>query len=309
MSWPLEGDTDIDVFETGGGVDVITSGRGGRGREPRRISTGAGRDTIWYGGTAAGALLDNGPDRDSLTWSSHGPASSSSTTSLAGPASAADGALLDAVDGFSMRVSRRATSPSSAPTRTKTSLSTAPSATWPRPQRLHGWRRRQRPPRELPSRSVDLGEGYDSLTYLACHRAYVSLAVSAECLQRRCRAVHSPRGDRVLPRPDGRRSHRRGELTAPIASRPCRRTSWSAAVAAPTTCSPWGPDHAGHRRPRRRPDQGRRPRGVILNGGRGADVLRGDSGPDQLRGDLGRDVAWGQQGKDECKTEVRHGCE
>ena len=50
-------------------------------------------------------------------------------------------------------------------------------------------------------------------------------------------------------------------------------------------------------------------RGVILNGGRGADVLRGDRGPDQLRGDLGRDVAWGQQGKDECKTEVRHGCE
>ena len=33
----------------------------------------------------------------------------------------------------------------------------------------------------LPA-NVDLGDGYDTLTYLACHRAYVALAVSAECL-------------------------------------------------------------------------------------------------------------------------------
>ena len=69
----------------------------------------------------------------------------------------------------------------------------------------------------LPA-SVDLGEGYDSLTYLACHRAYVSLAVSAECLTSDGRrGLHGPRGDRVLPRPDGRTASPSREPTAPTA--------------------------------------------------------------------------------------------
>ena len=82
-----------------------------------------------------------------------GRATSSSTTSLAGPASGA-ARCSPGRPSTGSRCARpgEARSPSSAPTRTRTSTLTAPSATWPRRPDLHGRRRRQRRPRELPAR-------------------------------------------------------------------------------------------------------------------------------------------------------------
>lgn len=311
MSWPPEGDTDIDVFQTGGGVDVITSGAAGVANHDS-ISTGAGSDSIWYGGTAAGALLDNGPTADSLylvePWTgelvvdnvarraSIGGSTVLSWTSLAGfsmravPGSRVTFVGSDADEALALHGSVRDLAAHAA-------VSTGRGDDI---VRLEDY---------LPS-SVDLGEGYDSLTYLACHRAYVSVAVSAECLGRggeelstALAGIESFHGETAngLTVQGSDQADRITAIATYVLVRSGRGADRVHARGARTT------QVVGGRGADRIKGLGRR--GVVLHGGRGADVLRGDRGPDELSGDLGRDVAWGQLGEDECEAEVRHGCE
>ena len=311
MSWPLEGDTDIDVFQTGGGVDVITSGAAGVANHDS-ISTGAGSDSIWYGGTAAGALLDNGPTADSLylvePWTGE-----LVVDNVARRASIGGSTVLSwtSVDGFSMRAAPggHVTFIGSDADEDLALYGSVRDLAAPAAVSTGGGDDSVRLENYLPS-SVDLGEGYDSLTYLACHRAYVSLAVSAECLGRDGVELST-----ALAGIESFHGQTANGLTVEGSDRADRITALSTYV---LVRSDRGADHVFARGARITQVHGGRgndrikgvgDRGVILNGGRGADVLRGDRGPDQLRGDLGRDVAWGQQGKDECKTEVRHGCE
>ena len=178
-----------------------------------------------------------------------------------------------------------ATSPSSAPTRDEDAQHlTAPSATWPRPPRSRPAAATTASACEnyLPA-SVDLGDGYDSLTYLACHRAYVALDVSAECLTA-ATVPRSPRPSRASSPSTAARptvSPCKG-ATAPSGSRRLPGTSWSASGPGADRVFAFGgriTQVIGGRGDDRIKGVGRR--GVILNGGRGADVLRGDSGPDR----------------------------
>ena len=313
LSWPLEGDTDVDVFQTGGGVDVITSGAA-RGREPRQHLDGR-RQRQHLVQRCRGRWPSSTTVRPQTpcTWSSHGRASSSSTTSLAGPVSAAARCSPGRPStGSRCALFPAATSPSSAPTRTSdlALYGSVRDLAAPAAVSTGGGDDSVRLENYLPS-SVDLGEGV-RLPHLPGLPPRLRLAGRLRRMPGQRAVSRCPRPSRGSSPSTARRptaSPSRG-VTAPIASLPCRSTSWSAAIVAPTTCSPVG--HGSRRSTGGRGNdriKGVGDRGVILNGGRGADVLRGDRGPDQLRGDLGRDVAWGQQGKDECKTEVRHGCE
>ena len=254
------------------------------------------------------------------TWSSHGRASSSSTTSLAVPASAGSTVLSwTSVDGFSMRAAPAATSPSSAPTRdeeTSPPLRLRP-ATWPRPTAgLHGWRRRQRPTSELPAQPASTSVRATTPPDLPwpatapTSRWPSPQNAWAETVVELSTALA---GDRVLPRPQTANG-----LTVE-GSRP--RRSHHGPVDQYVT----GPQRSGadHVFARRGPDHagpwtaaattGSRSvgdRGVILNGGRGADVLRGDRGPDPAPGRPRTGRRRGaSRARTECKTEVRHSCE
>ncbi len=170
----------------GRGLDQIFSGTTTPGVENHDIvSTGDGPDIVHYYG-AAGEAIDNGagvPDLLHLTaaWQGH-----LTIDNAARRASVGDQTALTwtSVDEFGTRVDPG--SPVSfvgtdadeginiSGTVVDLASSTATIATG-------GGDDNVRLENYLPA-LVDAGPGYDSLTYVACHRAYVAMAVSAECL-------------------------------------------------------------------------------------------------------------------------------
>ena len=148
-------DTELDVFETRGGDDWITS-RGARGRDRRRHLDGRGPRHPHATGVPRAVPVDNGPDPDVLLLIGLPGRATSSSTTVTRRATIGDGTVLTwtAVDTFSMRaLDRGSPSPSSAPTRDE-SLNVSQHR--PRPGRADPdhdrRRRRQRRPRELPAR-------------------------------------------------------------------------------------------------------------------------------------------------------------
>jgi Ca2+-binding RTX toxin-like protein len=312
-SWEPNGaDTEVDVFDTHGGDDRLTSGSGAPGVENDDvISTGTGRDTIIYRGAAGGAV-DNGPDSDVLFLSAAWPGDLTIDNRTRRASVGTQTALSwTAVDSFSTRVDPES-SVSFHGTNADEELNvsgTVLDLAMPTQIVTGGGDDRVGLENYLPA-NVGLGDGYDTLTYLACHRAYVALAVSAECLTAGGAEVST-----ALAGVEYFHGSTADGLTVQGSDRAERISALARYV---LVYGGPGADRVfafggritqvnGGRGDDRIKGVGRR--GVILNGGRGADVLRGDSGPDQLHGDLGQDVAWGQRGKDECDAEVRHFCE
>ena len=150
----------------------------------------------------------------------------------------------------------------------------------------------------LPA-SVDLGEGDDSLSFAACHRAYVTLDVSAECLTADGRELSTALAgiesfvgssvDGLTVRGTDRADHitilarhvlvRSGPGADDVYA-DGENTVEVVGAAAPTSFSVYAPD------------------GAILRGGWGDDVLDGSAGADTLLGGPGTDMAYGRQGRD-----------
>jgi Ca2+-binding RTX toxin-like protein len=306
----VNGDTEVDVIETKGGDDQIASGSAGVANQDV-ISTGAGQDGVFYWGAAGGAL-DNGPDADLLSllgsW-----AGELAIDNLARRATVGGSTVLTwtAVDAFRMRpvpgsyvefVGSEADETINVEGTVLDLEAPAAIATGAGDDSV-------RIENYLPA-SVDLGDGYDTLTYLACHRAYVALVVSAECLTTDGHEVST-----ALAGVEYLYGKTADGLTVQGSARAERVTAFAKHV---LVRSGPGADRvyaAGRRTTQvvggRGDDRlkGFARNGVILRGGRGSDVLRGDVGPDRLFGGLGHDVAWGQKGRDRCVAEVRRGCE
>ena len=182
-------DTEPDVIETSGGGDDITSGSPGVS-DADTIATGSGGDRVTYEG-AAGGSLDNGPDADYLLFTD-GWTGELTIDNVARRATIGGGTVLtwSAVDAFWVQASPGSTVSfvgSDADERLDV-VSAANDLAVPSGIRTGGGDNLVALASYLPA-SVDLGDGDDSLGYAACHRAYVALDVSAECLTRDGREV------------------------------------------------------------------------------------------------------------------------
>ena len=312
-AWPWDPnglDTEADVFDTRGGNDYITSGSAGVMNQDV-ISTGAGRDTIGYGG-AGGPTLDNGPGADALAIM--GPwAGGLTVDNVARRASLGDQTVVTwtAVDAFSMAADpgSHVTFVGSDADETLTLYGSFFEVAAPAAVTTGAGDDSVRLENYLPSR-VDTGEGYDSLTYLACDRATVWLEGSARCTTTDGREVTT-----IISGVDFLFARTRERLRVRGTAGPDRVSAFARHV---VVRSSGGGDlvYADGRRTAKvvggRGDDKLRSyahRGGIVLGGRGSDVIRGGSGPDRLLGGRGKDSAWGQQGRDRCVAEVRHSCE
>ena len=232
-------DTDIDVIDTRGGDDSITTGSpSGTDENHDVISTGAGRDLINYGGLAGGAL-DNGDGADALTISSpwSGELAFDNTTrraTLAGnpglswtsiivviarvrPGSSFGFVGSDAAEGVYI----------SGTSEDLASDSTIATGRGFDSVRLENY---------LPG-SVDLGEGRGDLHLEACVRSYVDLGGEAACFTAHSELVVTKLAgiDQFWGKSAEVMNVRGPRVTS--ASSPAPGASWSAASEARTTCS------------------------------------------------------------------------
>ena len=253
-------DTEPDVFETRGGDDWITSGAAGVA-EPGRHRDGRG--------ARHRHLLRAPPAAPSTT--ARIPTSSCSSDNVGGRlavdnvtrrATIGDGTVLTwtAVDTFAMRAARRGGLLRRLRRGRVDQHLNGWSTTWPH-------RPRSRPAAATtasgcrpicPPASISETATTRS-TYAACHRAYVALDVSAECLTIDGREVSTAlAGIESSTASTAGRPHRAREPSGPTGDRRARYVLVrSGPRRRPRACLR-GPDSAGGGRPRHRPAQGRR---------------------------------------------------
>ena len=157
----------------------------------------------------------------------------------------------------------------------------------------------------LPA-SVDLGEGDDSLSYAACHRAYVALDVSAECLTIDGREVSTALAG--IESFDGRSTDGltvRGTGRAERVTASARYVLVRSGPGADRVRVFADRDCRGGGRPRRRQAHGLRRPGRILGADGVATCSVEATAPTRCLGGAGQDTAYGKQGRDLCVAEVR----
>jgi hypothetical protein len=302
-------DTESDTIETRGGSDDITSGSPGVA-DADTVATGSGDDRVVYQG-AAGGTLDNGPGADSVLFT-NGWTGELAVDDVARRATIGGGTVLTwtAVAAFWMETSPGSTVSFVGSDADETLDIVSPTGELVVPSEIStgGGDDRVTLTSYLPA-SVDLGDGDDSFGYTACHRAYVALDVSAECLTKDGREVSTAlAGIESFSGSSGNGLTVRGTERADrvvVAARHVLVRSGPGAdrvrVYADRTAQVVG----GRGADRLRADS---PEGVVVRGGWGGDVLRGSPGPDTLLGGPGQDTAYGKQGRDLCVAEVRDSC-
>jgi hypothetical protein len=303
-----DGDTDVDVIDTGGGDDSVVTGTNVVSSPNHdHVATGAGHDTVFYAGLAGGSV-DNGPDPDNLVldggWTGRLDVDNVTLRATVGAQT-----LLTwtAVAGFFLSPPRGSL------------VSFAGGAAGERVE-LTGPQGRKDPAaasvetgggddevvldRYLPT-LVDLGDGHDSLEY-HCKHAVIRMDRGASCLVgdldvaitelrglEDLRASGTERLDvRGTPRRDTIEAHAR---VVRVEGRGGGDQIW---VGTRAEVRGGGGD-----------DRMWGSGGVTFFGGPGDDVLRGASGRDRLTGGPGHDVANGGMGVDVCVAEVRIRCE
>ncbi len=310
-------DSGVDVVETLGGNDNIASGSPAGVENHDLISTGAGRDVVYYL-NPSGELVDNGTGADTLAFGSLTPhawlidnvggrlsvgdltmltwtnVNTFRTSETKGDSFSFRGTDADetfVVDGLENGVTFRGGSISTGGGNDTVELQNY-----------------------LPGR-VDLGAGTDDLLYQmygACRSATMTMGGSADCTTLEgqdevvaTRLVGIERlGAQTRHRLDVVGTAHRDVITA---NSPVLRIHSGAGADRVQTekaadSKVWGgrgnDTLTGFVR-----------KSLVLRGGRGDDILRGAATPDRLYGGSGRDRAHGRGGRDICVAEVRTGCE
>jgi Ca2+-binding RTX toxin-like protein len=307
-------DTDVDVMETLGGVDVISSGGAPPGTENHDvIFTGAGADGVTYA-NASGGHIDNGTGADSLSFTESGAITLDNTQRRL---SVGDRTLLTwtNIDRFGL-TSYSEDSFSFVGTDADESLAIRNfyQGVTPRGGSIStgGGNDTVYVESYLP-RNLDLGTGKDALNYKmnkSCGVASIVLDASADCTTLDDRHVVTRLAG--IERLDARTQHRlnvrgtshRDVITArsPVVRVHVEAGSDQVLVDRSHDSEVWG----GHGNDEL---MGSARKGIVLHGSRGDDVLNGGNGPDRLYGGSGRDVASGLGGKDFCVAEIQKGCE
>jgi Ca2+-binding RTX toxin-like protein len=315
-------DSDVDVVDTRGGDDNISTGSPSGVENHDLVSTGAGSDwvnymnpsgelvdngtgadTLWFGSVTPHAwLIDNVGRRLSvgdltmLTWTDVTVFRTSETQGDSFAFLGNDGDETLVVDGLESGATTRGGA-----IRTGAGNDTV---------QLENY---------LPGQ-VDMGTGADDLlyqAYSACRSAAITMNRSAACItvegsvevatrlagierleaqtHHRLDIVGTPRRDVIVANSPVLRVHSgRGSDRVDI-EKAADSTAWGGR----------GNDRLTGLMARKTPVFDK----MVLRGGRGDDILRGAATPDRLFGGSGRDRANGRDGRDICVAEVRRACE
>jgi Ca2+-binding RTX toxin-like protein len=308
-------DTDVDVIETLGGDDNISSGGAPPGTENHDlIFTGAGTDHVDYS-NLSGGHLDNGTGADWLSLGSDNPGAMTIDNTRR-RLSVGDRTLLTwtNVDTF-LRFSHSEDAFSFVGTSADEILVIRYfyGATRGGGSILTGGGNDTVYVENYLPRKLDLGAGKDALNYKmnkSCGVASIVLDASADCTTLDDQHVVTRLAG--IERLDARTQHRlnvrgtshRDVITArsPVVRVHVEAGADQVHVERSHDSEVWG----GHGNDQLK---GTARKGIVLRGSRGDDVLSGGNRPDRLYGGSGRDVASGLGGKDFCVAEVRQGCE
>jgi Ca2+-binding RTX toxin-like protein len=305
-------DTEVDAISTGGGSDFVRSGTPLPGWANHDvISTGSGSDGVVYAGLAGGSI-DNGDGADSLfingSWTGElGIDNTIRRASLGGGT-----VSWTNVDGFGARVapgSSLSFAGSDADEHLNVSGTVLDLAA-PATISMGGGDDGLRLENYLPT-SVDTGAGDDTFSYLACRAARIEIDHAAHCTTATDQQVQtSLAGIESLFASStetldvvGTTGSDRLDLSAGQHVRVSgARGDDSIRAGARTVLINGG-------RGRDLLNGAARGDGLTIYGGRGADVLRGSRGRDRLFGGKGTDTANGRQNVDRCVAETRVNCE